>query len=307
MDKIKLIINTDLGDDVDDMVAIVLALHSPELEILGITTAFKNCSLRAQMVKDLLALYGREDIPVYIGQGMSLIERVDLTEEPLQYQLLKHQYEVETEIDAVDFIINTVREYPEVCFVEMATQTNLGLAFLKAPEIMKKVKIIGMGGAYLNTFPEWNIKWDPEAARIVMDFASNLTMFGLDVTKYCKLSSDELTQVENSKLAEVQYIAAGMRIFAEKTGYPITLHDAICIAYLIDPSIATLKKGNYSVELRGEKTRGTIIHNINYYEVDEAKEIVEQEDKNFTYAIQIDVQKFRKLIMDRVFYQSTRD
>lgn len=301
MGKIKVIINTDLGDDVDDSVAIALALNSPEIEVMGITTAFKNTRLRAQMVKDLLNIYHKEEIPVYIGQGMSIIERVDIAEEPLQYSILAGSYDIKTNRSAVDFIIETCKKHPDVYYIEMATQTNLSLAFLKAPDIMKNIKIIGMGGAFLNSFAEWNIKWDPEAARIVTDFAKNMTMFGLDVTKYCTLTPKQLEKIKNSTSKEVKYLYDGMRIFTKKTGYPICLHDAICIAYLIDPSIVVLKKGDYSVELKGERTRGTILHNTNYYDIDMEKNIETLTEKNFQYAVELDVDKFRSLIMNRVF------
>ncbi|NNJ29971.1 nucleoside hydrolase [Lacrimispora defluvii] len=290
----KVIIDTDLGDDVDDAVAIALAVLSPEIEVAGITTVFKDTKARAEMVKDLLEFYQMGRIPVYIGQGLPLVERPKL-EKPIQYSILRNEYEPEQSLDAVDFMIKTAAEYDNVCIVAMGPLTNLGLAFLKAPEVMKRVEIIGMGGAFLNSYPEWNIICDPEAARIVTDFAENLTMLGLDVTKYTKLTAKEMEDVKNSVNPAVQYLYKGMEIFMDKTGFPITLHDALLIACLIDRETVTLKKGDYTVELKGELTRGTIVHKTNYYDT------VCETEKDFYYAVDLDLQRFKNIVMERVF------
>lgn len=293
--KKSILINTDIGDDVDDAVALALALNSDELEIKGITTVFKNTELRAHMVKDLLDMYDRSDIPVYIGYGVPLIERVDSKEAPIQIELLHKKHSINLEKDAVDFIIDTVKEEPNTIIVEMGPQTNLAMAFLKAPEVMKQANIIAMGGAFSSTFPEWNIVCDPEAARIVTDFAENLTMIGLDVTRYCKVPQNQLNKIKESSNPQLQYLYKGMEMFMERTGYPITLHDALLIAYLIDEKLITLNQGDYSVELNGSLTRGTIVHKTNYYEVEQAV------DKKFFYASDINLNEIMNLIMKRAF------
>jgi len=135
--KKKILINTDLGDDADDAVALALALRSDEIEVKGITTVFKNTKLRAKMVKDMLEIYERNEIPVFAGYGMPLIERVDINEPPIQIENLLKDYELDEDMNAVDFIINTIKEDPETIIVEMGPQTNLALAFLKAPDVMK--------------------------------------------------------------------------------------------------------------------------------------------------------------------------
>lgn len=290
----KVIIDTDLGDDVDDAVAIALAVLSPEIEVAGITTVFKDTKARAEMVKDLLEFYHMDRIPVYVGQGLPLIERPKM-EKPIQYSILINKHEPEQSLNAVDFMIKTAAENDNVCIVAMGPLTNLGLAFLKAPEIMKRVEIIGMGGAFLNSYPEWNIICDPEAARIVTDFAENLTMLGLDVTKHTKLTAIEMEEVKNSTQPVVQYLYKGMEIFMDKTGFPITLHDALLIACLIDRETVTRKKGDYTVELKGELTRGTIVHKTNYYDA------VCETAKDFYYAVDLDLQRFKNIVMERVF------
>ena len=84
MDKIKIIIDTDIGDDADDALAICLALKSEELEVLGITTVFRNTAARAQIAVRLLQLMGRTDIPVYAGIGRPLVAEADVEAVPIQ-------------------------------------------------------------------------------------------------------------------------------------------------------------------------------------------------------------------------------
>lgn len=84
MDKIKIIIDTDIGDDADDALAICLALKSEELEVMGITTVFRNTAARAQIAVRLLQLMGRTDIPVYAGIGHPLVAEADVETVPIQ-------------------------------------------------------------------------------------------------------------------------------------------------------------------------------------------------------------------------------
>lgn len=306
---IKIWINTDIGDDIDDAAAIALALNSPEIEILGISTAYKNTFKRKQMVMQLLEQYGRTEIPVYAGYGMPLIERMDIQEEPLQYALVTAAEEEHANpADAIEAITSAFRNNPDAYFIEMALQTNLAMAFLQAPEVMRQVQIIGMGGAFANAFPEWNIKLDPEAARIVTDYAQNLILFGLDVTKYCRIEEKQVQMIRNSSSEQVQYLYQCMQLFKEKTGYPYTLHDAVCITYLLDPDTARLKKGDYTVELHGDKTRGTMVDLSSYYEIETDMTEGQNSEKNksesgkfFYHAVSIDHDKTMQIMLQRIY------
>ncbi len=292
----KIIIDTDLGDDTDDAAAIIMALNSTELDIIGFCTVFNNTIKRAEMVMDLCEQYGRKNIPVYAGCGIPIIERPKYEENPIQYEILRKNmhHVVRQDMDAVDFIIQSVKENPDLIIVEMGAMTNLGMAFYKDPEVMKQVHIIAMGGVFTSSSPEWNMLCDPEAARIVMDYAENLIMFGLDVTKYCLISDDLLNKICSQKSERMDYYRRGVEIFRKTTGYPITFHDVILIAFLIDSSIVQLKQSDFNIELSGEKTRGAIVFKTNAYEIDL------KTDKNFYYAKKIDILKFNKLILQRI-------
>ncbi len=297
MEKYKILIDTDLGDDVDDAAALMLALNCPDLEILGITTVYKDTGKRRSMAEDLLRHWGRTEIPVHAGRGRALLEPMGgAVEEPLQYALLEASRDDAEECfeTAVDFILESVRREPELVILEMGCMTNLALAFSREPERMKKVRIIAMGGAFFNTAPEWNIVCDPEAVSIVAEQADNLVMMGLDVTKYLKVSSERLEEWHGRGSETMDYYLRGVDIFQKKTGYPITLHDVLLVAYLIDPQVVTLKRGRFSVELAGNLTRGTMVDRTNYYEIDPPVQ------GNFRFAEKVDLERFWS-VMERYF------
>jgi len=271
MEKIKILIDTDLGDDTDDTAALMLALNCPRFDIAGITTVYGDTKKRGRMVKDILALWDRTDIPVHIGRGRALLEEEKkILAPPIQYDLVKEK-ETDTEPvseTAAAFILEMVKREPELVILEMGCMTNLALAFLQDAESMRRAKIIAMGGAFFNATPEWNIACDPEAASIVVENAENLTMMGLDVTKYTKAGPERLEQWRNRGSGKMDYYLEGVSIFQRASGYPVTLHDVLLVAYLLDPEVVTLRRGLFSVELSGHFTRGTMVDRTNYYEIE---------------------------------------
>lgn len=293
----KILIDTDLGDDIDDSAALIMALNSPELEIIGITTVYLDTLKRAEMVLELCSKYGRSDIPVCAGYGRAIIERYDGEMEPIQYGILekKRKDQIITDCDAADFIIRQVKECQDLTIIAIGCMTNLGIAFLREPEIMKQAKIVAMGGVFSACYPEWNIKCDPEAARIVMDYADHLEMFGLDVTKHCLIQDAEMDILWPEENERMQYYKKGVRLFREKTGYVYTLHDALVIAYLLDADVVKMEQSDFTVELSGTNTRGAVVLKTNVYNLHTEVE------KEFYYAQSIDVEKFRKLVKERIY------
>ncbi|MFP3155492.1 nucleoside hydrolase [Lachnospiraceae bacterium ZAX-1] len=291
--KKKILIDTDLGDDVDDAAAVMMALHSAEFDIIGITTVFQNTEKRAEMVLELCEKCGRKDIPVYAGCAKPLIERPVYEENPIQYAILEKKRQLDQSISAVDFMIQSVRENPDITIVEMGAMTNLAMAFYKEPKVMEKAKIIAMGGIFTQSLPEWNMECDPEAARIVLDYAKNLTMFGLEVTKYCTLTED-MRQALYKKNEQMDYFFRGVKIFCDKTGYPVTLHDALLIAYLIEPDIVELIQSDYTIELAGKITRGGIARTGNMYSIET------EVNKEFYFAKSMKIEAFQRIVIDRI-------
>lgn len=292
--KKRILIDTDLGDDVDDAAALIMALNSPELDIVGISTVFQDTAARAEMILELCEMYGRTDIPVCPGFGLPLIERPDPQAKPVQYAMLSKKRPVAHDCDGAEFILQAVRRNPGLTIVAMGAMTNLAIAFYRDPGLMRDVPVIAMGGIFDSSLPEWNIKCDPEAARIVTDLSENLTMFGLDVTRLCRIDEELLAELCPPENDRMQYFMQGVKLFQKGMGFPVTFHDVLLIAYLLDPSVAELTRSDFTVELSGGHTRGGMVSRLNPYEPEPGCQ------RNFHFAGHIDVDRFRSIVRERV-------
>ena len=286
MKKTTILIDTDFGDDTDDAAAFRLALSCGCLDIAAVTTVFGDTKKRAEMVLEFLSLYGRHDIPAAAGHEKALIERAHSAgPEPIQYPVLKNKTGLLSDRPAEDLIIQCVREHPDLVILAMGSMTNLAMAFLREPELMRHVKILAMGGAFFDAKPEWNIACDPEAARLVMEQSENLIMMGLDVTKYLRISPEMLDGWRKRKDPAMDYFLEGVSLFQK-----VTFHDVLLVAYLLDPETVSLQRGDYTVELSGSMTRGTLVSLSNYYEIHSP------EEGRLQFAVHVDTNRFFQIL-----------
>ncbi|UFM63504.1 nucleoside hydrolase [Paracoccus sp. MA] len=272
----KIIIDTDPGQD--DAVAILLALASPELEVLGLSVVAGNVPLHhternARMVCELA---GRPDLPVHAG-----------CDAPLSRQLVTAEHvHGKTGLDgvtlpepamplapghAVDFLIETLRrEKPgSVTLVPIGPLTNIATAFRRAPDIVPRVQeIVLMGGAYFevgNITPtaEFNIYVDPEAAKLVFASGAPLTVMPLDVT-HRALTSRAWVEGMRAMGRVGQAVASWTDFFErfdrEKYGSEgAPLHDPCTIAWLLKPELFSGRYINVEIETQGEYTLGMTV------------------------------------------------
>ncbi|EOT2916476.1 nucleoside hydrolase [Clostridium perfringens] len=195
MDKRKVIIDCDPG--IDDSLAIILALKSKEIEVIGITTVSGNVeSLQgAKNALKVLKLLGRLDIPVYLGEGKPVKRELVTAQDTHGEDGLGETFleEVSSEYireNGVDFILNTLKNHENVSIIALGPLTNLCRAIEKDSESFHRVKeIVSMGGAYKshgNCSPvaEFNYWVDPHGVReFLKKFNGEFTMVGLDVTR----------------------------------------------------------------------------------------------------------------------------
>ncbi|HEE9845292.1 nucleoside hydrolase [Clostridium perfringens] len=195
MDKRKVIIDCDPG--IDDALAIILALKSKEIEVVGITTVSGNVeSLQgAKNALKVLKLLGRLDIPVYLGESKPVKRELVTAQDTHGEDGLGETFleEVSSEYireNGVDFILNTLKNQENVSIIALGPLTNLCRAIEKDSETFHRVKeIVSMGGAYKshgNCSPvaEFNYWVDPHGAReFLKKFNGEFTMVGLDVTR----------------------------------------------------------------------------------------------------------------------------
>lgn len=273
----QIIIDTDPGQD--DAVAILLALASPELEVLGITAVAGNVPLRLteRNARIVCELAGRTDIPVFAGADAPLSRRLVTAEHVhgktgLDGPQLPDPTMSLQERHAVDFIIETLRTEPpgSVTLVPIGPLTNIALALQKAPDIAVRIaEIVLMGGAYFevgNITPaaEFNIYVDPEAADIVFSSGVALTVMSLDVTHKALTTRDRVDAFRAMGTQTGRMVAEWTDFFErfdkEKYGSEgAPLHDPCTIAWLLQPDLFTGRHINVEIETQSDLTRGMTV------------------------------------------------
>jgi inosine-uridine nucleoside N-ribohydrolase len=302
--KKKVIIDCDPGHD--DMIAIMLAIASHELELLGITTVAGNQTGEKTFKNALkiLTLLEEREIPVARGCDKPLIR--DLTIAPQIHgasgldgiDLPEPQIEPIKE-HAIDFITRTLLNSREkIYLVPTGPLTNIALTFIKEPKVKESIeRIVLMGGAVFdsNITPaaEFNIYVDPEAAKIVFESGIPITMVGLDVTNKALFTFEDIEMLgKGGKISKV--VAPLLKFFAQANkeifgfnGAP--LHDALAVATVIDQSIVKTKSFFVEIETQGELTRGKTV--VDIYGVKRKK-------PNAEVAMDLDLKKFKSLIFN---------
>lgn len=295
MNRTKIIIDTDIGDDIDDALAIAFALESPELEVVGITTVFKNVTARAKLTAKMLKMSGHSHIPVYAGLGSPIINKVDLNEIPCQYSEAEDGKEDNFSIKGIDFIIDTVMNSDsDITLVPIGPLTNIAVAILKEPELKNKVKeIVLMGGCYYNHCNEWNILCDPEAAKVVFESGIPIKAVGLDVTFYCNLTEEDVKKIETNGKWPAKYLPELIRRWRKGSDKCPMMHDPLAICAVFDDKLLEMHQEEIVVETQGEIMRGATYNKSGLWRANADQSVIKT-------AKHVDSEGFIKLFMTRV-------
>ena len=270
------IIDTDPGQD--DAFAILLALASPELEVLGLTTVAGNMGLAqtTDNARRIVELAGRGAVPVHAGSARPLLRAPRPVPEIHGKMGIDGWDWAPAErgaepMHALDYLVTTLNAHPEkVTLIVLGPQTNIALALRRAPEIAERIeRIVFMGGGFFeggNMSPaaEYNILVDPEAARIVLNAGIPVTAVPLDCT-HATPAPVNWSATLAAHGSEVMRACAGMMEFFERYGnakYGTAsrpLHDAVAVAALLWPELFTGRQCPVDVECAGELTTGMTV------------------------------------------------
>lgn len=276
----RIIIDSDAG--VDDALAIILALKSPELSVEAITTVAGNVEVEKCTRNCLLLLELLEPKrPPIVAQGADKPLVEDLVTAPgvhgndglgnIASQYSGSRYQA-VPAEAADVILDLVRRYPqELTIVAIGPMTNLAIAVEKEPKVMKNVQeIIAMGGAFRvpgNTGPhaEFNMYVDPEAAQWVLDARLPLTLLPLDVTEQVILYRPEVSSLRNrgdwrigNFIAEMTH--GYMRYHEETAGFfGGYLHDPLAIGVAIRRDFVRCRDLRIAVKANDDSRRGMTV------------------------------------------------
>src|SRR6476646_5520402 len=268
----RVIIDTDPG--VDDALALLLAMRSPELKIEGITPVAGNVPLSLTLPNALrmVEIAGRTDIPVAVGAKVPLVRRLVTaayahSENGLGGAVFPEPKTRPIAQPAAEFIRDTIRKYPgEVTLIPIGPLTNIAMALNLDAELASMVRgIVLMGGSLsggnITPAAEFNIYVDPEAARIVFQSGIPITMVGLDVTRRTSLTDEHVRILQASQNPVSQAAAKIARNAIDhnrEQGFLVgpNMHDSLAVAGLLDPSLLKLQDYYVDVETTGELTAG---------------------------------------------------
>ena len=246
----KVLLDTDIGTDVDDAVALAYLLCHPRCELLGITTVTGEAEKRASLASALCKAAGKK-IPIYPGadQPMQSEQRQRIAQQAAVLPNWPHETDFPKD-QAVDFLANTIRAHPgEVTLVAVGPFTNVGMLFSQHPDVAELLAgLIVMGGNFDETGPEagrieWNVAGDMLASEIVYKTPVRLhRSLGLNVTQKVMMSADETREKYTASL--LRPVLDMAEIWFDGF-YPfITYHDPLASATIFEPDLCRYEQGN---------------------------------------------------------------
>jgi purine nucleosidase len=267
----RVIFDTDIGTDVDDIVALGFLLGSPEIQLEGVTTVYGDVDLRARMALKLLQLRDRDDVPVHTGirqpllgldpiywpghEGVGLLSEDDNLPAP-------------SGTHAVDFLIGHVLANPsEITLLAVGPLTNVAVAIIREPAFAKSLKkLMIMGGKIDSSKNTWgpgehNIKCDPEAAHVVFASGAPIDLVPLDVTLRALVRQPGVNALRavgtpyHTALADQIALYPG---FVSRGGSTF-LHDPLAAMAIVKPDLLGWTAYNIQVELSGRHTRAMTV------------------------------------------------
>lgn len=265
----KVILDTDIGDDIDDALALALILASPELQLVGVTTVFGNTEARTRQARTILTLAGERFRNILVaagcGGGMSPFDRGRrfYLERRLPNQdascLPAEKLPALDRRHAVEFLIETILAGDgDIIPITIGAMTNLAMALVKEPKIIAKIpKVVCMAAEFKRSFSEWNIRCDPVAASIVFNSGLPVDVTTWEIGRIVHFTQKEIAALDAAERPIAKNLARAIRCWQEENNRQMpALYDPMAIATMIQPDLCTWKTGTVAVELAGQHTYG---------------------------------------------------
>lgn len=290
---IPVILDTDIGDDIDDALALSLALQSPELDVRAVCTSWHLGQKRADLTWKILKLFNRTDIPVGIGSEVAMVaEKNGATVRQADALGGTEAAPDAARQNGIELTIKTILGHPgKITWLAYGPATNLGIILRAEPKVREKIeRIVLMNGVFFRNGVEYNTRCDPEASHIVYSSGIPVVAVGLDVTMQCRLSMDDLARIASSPMPTVRFLDKIIKIW--QNGNPEArpvLHDPLSIAVTFDPSLVKLTRGRVIVDLRGDPR---LTYGMTLFREDKAGTV--------EVAREVDSARFVNLFMQRV-------
>jgi inosine-uridine nucleoside N-ribohydrolase len=271
------------GADIDDGLALGLALRSPEIDLVAVTVVAGNVTVDrgVRSALEILDAAGATSLPVHRGAEVPLVTdpapwraRLDARRDDPTAQV---QWQGEPPaasglepdpVPAAQALVDLVDASPgEITVVAVGPLTNVATAMLLDPAWAQKVqRLVVMGGSFdvPNVLQELNTSYDPEATNLVLNSAAPMLLVPLDVTLQTHLRLTEVDRLDRAGTALASYLGSTVRPWvtwlAERFGRDgCPLHDPLAVATLLDPTLVTTRTACVGIELRGSLTRGRTV------------------------------------------------
>ena len=266
MDPVKIVLDTDIGSDIDDAICLSYLLGQPRCDLVGVTTVSGQPRLRAALVDSLCRAAGRADVAIHAGAEHAIAASTPQPDVPQAAVLDGFDHRDPGDFapnTAVTFLRDIIHAAPgEVMLLTIGPMTNAGLLFATYPESADQLAgIMIMGGAYsmspwVGGGQEWNSYCDPVAAGIVYrtPLASHRSV-GLNVTHRCVLGAQESIDRFTALGGPWAVVAAMTDVWGERSD-TVTYHDPLAAAVLFRPGLCEWRRGRVSVELTSSRYRG---------------------------------------------------
>ena len=222
--RIPVILDTDIGDDIDDTWALLMALRSPEIDLRLITVDYGNTAYRARLLAKLLEAAGRTDIPIGIGlrQGEGEGNQAEWVR---GYEL--SQYEGTVHQDGVKALVDTIMGSPErVTLLCIGPVPNIEAALAREPRIAGKARFVGMHGSLRRGYggkaepeAEWNVKANAAACRAALGAGWDVTITPLDTCGLVQLRGERYARVRDSRDPFARILMENYRIWHTKASW----------------------------------------------------------------------------------------
>ncbi|MGB9895819.1 MAG: nucleoside hydrolase [Thermoproteota archaeon] len=283
------ILDTDIGDDIDDALALLFALKSSELELKAVTVVHGEVEIRAKLASKLISTM---NLKIHVAKGSSQsILGLKPNWKPCQAEVLRNDVEDCSNIVSVPawkIIAENALEVNGLDIVSIGPLTNIALSILLEPSIRERIKLTSMAGSFKSPIAEYNVSRDPEALSFILRSGLSPLLVGLDVTLKCPMPISMVDKLKSSQKPEHKLVSAMLEAWSKNTGLkqPI-MHDPLALATLVDNKIVSIEKARVEVELKGEYTRGFTL--------------LTKGDPNASVCLDVDVERFLKLFEETVF------
>ena len=272
----RVILDTDIGDDIDDAWALATCIRHPGLELTGVTTVLSDTELRAAEARYLLEIGGMADVGVAAGSRDAL-DRIVKIKRNNQAGILGEKNEKrlrEGRTDAIRFLAEKARETDDLVLIPVGPLTNIARFIVEFPDDFDRIAgLVIMGGHVIpdREGPEYNAGRDPRATRTVFACGKPITMVGLDVTLRCLMTNDDLRDIK-SKNTPLGNNIIGMTELWQEAGRrkapdaPIRMpivHDPLAVLVAADPSSVAIEPMHIEIDEQGRCIRASGKPNVN--------------------------------------------